>query len=127
MVFRHWHDKALQRKQLRATPEAMCLRRSTAESVRHFEIPYLWPSAFSCTRSSRSASGDEFGGHRLQLETDDEVSRSTQVGRRAGHGLNCFRKSTFTSKLSPSQKKKRCSRPRNIALVLELQARFVTV
>jgi hypothetical protein len=89
-----------------ATPEAMRLRRSTVESVRHFEIPYLWSSAFSCTRSSRSASGDELGGHRLQLETDDEGSRSTQVGRRAGHGLNCFRKSAFTSKLSPSQKEK---------------------
>jgi hypothetical protein len=70
MVSRHWHDKALQRKQQRATPEAMRLRRSTVESVRHFEIPYLWSSAFSCTRSSRSA--DELGGHRLQLETDDE-------------------------------------------------------
>src|SRR5438876_7525864 len=60
-------------------------------SVRNFEMPHLRSSAISSTRASRGTSGDELGGHRLQLKTHGQCSRPTAVGRRAGDSLNCFR------------------------------------
>lgn len=74
-------------------------------SVRNFEMPHLRSSAISSTRSSRSTSGDELGGHRLQLKTRDERSPPIAVGRRAGSSLNCFRGPSSPRNSSPQKPK----------------------
>lgn len=119
MVSRHWHDQALQRMQQQATPEAMRLPRSTvehpfatmkchidrgADQVREKAIQFsrasqlgqhLRSSSISATRSSRATSRNEAGSDRLQLETYDEHSRSTMVGRCTGYSLNGLRRSVL--------------------------------
>src|SRR6185312_6099289 len=47
------------------------------------EIPDLWASAISAAWAQRSANGDQFGSHGLQLETDDQRSRRGIAGGKA--------------------------------------------
>jgi hypothetical protein len=96
-------------------------------SVPNFEMPHLRSSAISSTRSSRSTSGDELGGDRLQLETHDERSWSSPVGRRAGSSVNCFRMSVFTPELFTVKNTTSRSGTQNIVVAFESRVRFVTV
>jgi transposase len=64
-ITRHLHDEALKRMHERATPQAMRLRRSTVEHVRHPEVPHLRTSTLPVARPQRSANGDELGSDRL--------------------------------------------------------------
>jgi len=75
-VTRHLHEEALQRRQPRATPEAMQLRGATA-SIRQLEIPHLRTSTLPASWTARSANGNQLGRSRLQSETHAKHSRRT--------------------------------------------------
>jgi hypothetical protein len=59
------------------------------------EIPDLWTSAIPPAWRQRSANGDQFRSHGLQLETDDQRSRRVIAGDKACAGLKSFKHLRF--------------------------------
>src|SRR5579864_216079 len=55
------------------------------------EISDLWASAIPAAWGQRSANGDQFGSHGLQLETDDQRSRRVIAGGKACANLKSFK------------------------------------
>ncbi len=104
MVSRHWHDEALQRMQQRATPEAMLLRRSTVEHPFATLKYHIFGHPRFLLRGRRGAQAEM--SLAVIVETHDERSRPTAVGRRANPSLNRFRMFSLRPELFGSQKHK---------------------
>jgi Transposase DDE domain len=129
IVTRYLHEEALQRMQQRAAPEAMRLRRATAEhSIRQFEIPHLRTSSLPAAWTARGANGNQSGRIRLQSEAHGEHSRRTQATcSPAGHLILLPPVVTRRLRDSPRQNKKAMLRHSEHRSKSLYHSRFVTV